>query len=123
MNKRIFYLIISLLIIFSLFIAKIYFNTKKSILEQNNHLILLESKIKKVYSLKNKYKFNKNLFFRLNRFCNINDKGEKYSLYCKNLDSNKFNTFQNIVFKNNFKLQDFSINKNKLVDVKAEINK
>ena len=123
MNKRVFYLIIALLIIVSLFNAKIYFNTKKNILQENNRVVFLEKKIKKIYAIKNKYKFNQYLFNRLKQFCNINDEGDSYSILCKKLTSNNFNTVQNIIFKNNFKLQDFKIIKNNSVDIKAEINK
>ena len=123
MNKRVFYLTMALLVIVSLFSAKIYFSTKKNILQENNRIVFLENKIKKVYALKNKYKFNQNLFNRLKKFCSINDEGDKYSISCKKLNSNNFNTVQNIIFKNNFKLQDFKIVKNKSADIKAEINK
>jgi len=123
MNKRIFYLIIALLIIISLFSAKIYFNTKNTVLEQSSYLISLESKIKKVYALKNKYKFNQNLFNRLKRFCKISNSDDKYIIVCNNLNAKNFSNIQNIIFKNNFKIQDFKINKDKLANLKAEINK
>ena len=123
MNKRIFYLIIALLIIISLFSVKIYFNTKKNILQQNNYIISLENKIKKVYALENKYKFNQNLFNRLKKICKITDSYDKYIIVCNNLDAKNFSNIQNIIFKNNFKIQDFKINKDKLANLKAEINK
>lgn len=123
MNKRIFYLIIALLIIISLFSAKIYFNTKKSVLKGNNYIITLESKVKKVYALENKYKFNRNLFNRLKKFCKVSVSDDKYIISCENLNSVKFNVIQNIIFKNNFKIRDFEINKDKKADIKAEINK
>jgi len=123
MNKRIFYLIIALLIIISLFSAKLYFNTKNAVLEQNSYLISLESKIKKVYALENKYKFNQNLFNRLKRFCKISNSDDKYIIVCNNLNAKNFSNIQNIIFKNNFKIQDFKINKDKLANLKAEINK
>ena len=123
MNKRIFYLIIALLIIISLFSVKLYFNTKNAVLEQNSYLISLESKIKKVYALENKYKFNQNLFNRLKRFCKISNSDDKYIIVCNNLNAKNFSNIQNIIFKNNFKIQDFKINKDKLANLKAEINK
>ena len=123
MNKRIFYLIILLLILTSIFTMKFYLQTKREVLEENNRLVLLESKVKRVYALKEKYRFNTSLFNRLKNFCEINDKGDKYLVVCKNLNSNKFNTVQNIIFKHNFKITKFNIFKDKLANIEVEINK
>ena len=120
MNKRVFYLVLVLLVVVSIFIAKFYFSTKKEVLSENNYLVLLESKLKKVSSLKDKYKFNNPLFNRLKGMCEVRDKGEKYSVICKKLDAKKFNRVQNIIFKNNFKIEKFNISKE---SIEAEISK
>ena len=102
---------------------KTYLNTKKETLEANNYLIMLESKIKKIIALKRKYKYNPVLFNQLKKYCKIKNKYNEYIIKCENLDTNKFNFVQNIIFKNNFKLKKFDIQKNKLSNIEVEIIK
>jgi ABC-type dipeptide/oligopeptide/nickel transport system permease component len=123
MNKRIFLLVIFLLITVTFISAKFYFNTKKKLLNEYNHYLKLEKKIKEVYNLKHKYKLNKNRLNSLKRYCNVLNKEEKYLLKCKNLDEKKFNLVQNLVFRGNFKIKSFDIDKNKTISLFVEIIK
>jgi hypothetical protein len=123
MNKRMFLLIILLLIIIVIFNSKIYFNTKKKVLNEYNYYLLLEKKVKEVYALKQKYKLNKNKLNYLKKYCTISDKNDKYLINCKDLNERKFNIVQNQIFRNNFKINNFEIDKNKTVSLYVEIKK
>lgn len=123
MNKRLFLLITFLLILITFFNIKLYTNTKKEVLENQDYLIKLEEKIKKITALKQKYRLNKFLLNRIKKFCSVTKKDETYIIFCKNLDTSKFNTVQNILFKTNFKIKNFKIEKNSLVNITAEIEK
>ena len=123
MNKRVFLLTILLFIVFSIFNLKLYTDTKKEVLQNQKYLYSLEEKIKKINALRQKYRFNKILFNRLKRFCKTEEKEESYILSCKDLDTGKFNTIQNILFKTNFKIKNFKIEKNSLINITAEIKK
>jgi hypothetical protein len=123
MNKRMFLLIIILLITVTLISAKIFFNTKKEILNEYNYYLLLEKKIKEVYALKHKYKLNKYKLNHLKKYCAIFDKNDKYLIKCRNLDEKKFNFVQNLIFRNNFKIKNFDIYKNKTLSLNVEIIK
>ena len=123
MNKRLFLLITFLLILITFFNIKLYTNTKKEVLENQDYLIKLEEKIKKITAFKQKYRLNKFLLNRIKKFCSVTKKDETYIIFCKNLDISKFNTVQNILFKTNFKIKNFKIEKNSLVNITAEIEK
>lgn len=123
MNKKLFFLIIILMTMFTLFSAKLYINAKTQALNENSYFVELKNKIKKVYALKNKYKFNVFLFNHLKKYCNINQNGDKYVVICKNLNMKNFNIVQDILFKNNFKINSFEIKKNKFANIRVEINK
>ncbi len=123
MNKKLFFLIMVLMAVFTLFSAKLYINTKTQTLNENNYFVELKNKIKKVYALKNKYKFNTFLFNHLKKYCNINQDGDKYVIVCKNLNLENFNIVQDMLFKNNFKISSFEIKKSKFANIRVEINK
>ncbi len=123
MNKRIFYLIILLFIVVTIFNIKLFINTKKDILENYQYITKLEEKIEKINYLKQKYRFNYFLFNRLKKFCNTQYKNDINIILCKNLNSKQFNTIQNIIFKTNFKIKNFDIEKNSSAIIKAEIKK
>ena len=123
MNKRIFILILSLLIVIVLVTAKFYFNAKKETLEEYNNYVLLEKKVKEVYELKQKYKLNYSILNSLRKYCDVFNKGDKYLIKCTNLDEKQFNVIQNKIFRNNFKIQNFNIYKDKNMSLSVEIIK
>jgi ABC-type dipeptide/oligopeptide/nickel transport system permease component len=123
MNKRMFFLVLMLLVVVLIVSVKIYFNIKNKVLNEYNYYILLEKKVKEVYNLKQKYKLNKNRLNFLKKYCNVVNKGEKFLIECKNLNQNNFNNIQNHLFKGNFKIKSFDIDKNKTVSIIAEIVK
>ncbi len=123
MNKRVLFLITLFLILLTIFNIKLYINTKKEVLEYQDYLIKLEEKIKKITVLKQKYRLNTFSLHRLKKFCAVNEEDEKYLIICKNLNTSKFNTVQNILFKTNFKIKNFKIEKNSLAKITAEIEK
>jgi hypothetical protein len=123
MNKRMFLLVILLLLTIVLISIKIYFNTKNNVLNEYNHYILLEKKVKEIYALKQKYKLNRYKINYLKRFCKVSDKSDKCIIECKNLDEKKFNIVQRQIFRNNFKINNFEIDKNKTVSLYVEIEK
>jgi ABC-type dipeptide/oligopeptide/nickel transport system permease component len=123
MNKRIFLLIIVLLITILIVSIKIYFNTKNKVLNEYSNYILLEKKVKEVYQLKKKYELNKNKLNILKKYCKVVEKADKFLVECKNLDQNAFNNVQNLIFRNSFKIKSFDIDKDKNVSIKAEIIK
>jgi len=120
MNKRTFYLISLLFILLSVFNVKNYLNTKKEILQENNHLLSIEKKIKQIYSLKEKYKFNSYVFNRLQKLCNISNQNEKYLIKCEKLNNKNFSIIESLIFRHNFKINRFNITKNK---IEVEIDK
>jgi ABC-type dipeptide/oligopeptide/nickel transport system permease component len=122
MNKRVFLLILFLLLVLVFISAKIYFSTKKEVLQEYNYYIKLEKKVKEVNALKQKYKLDKNKLNSLKQYCNILD-GEKVIVKCNNLDKNKFNVVQNIIFRSNFRINKFNIEKNKTISLEVEILK
>jgi ABC-type dipeptide/oligopeptide/nickel transport system permease component len=123
MNKRLFLLILILFITILIVSAKIFFNIKKEVLNEYSYYIKLKKKVKEVYFLKQKYKLNKNKLEKLKRYCDILEKGETYLIECKNLDENKFDYVQNQIFRNNFKIKNFDIDKNKTISLFVEIMK
>lgn len=123
MNKRVFLLIVLLMFTVLIVSAKIYFNLKNKVLNENNNYLMLEKKVKEVYNLKQRYKLNKNRLNFLKKYCNVINKGEKFLIECKNLNQNNFNYIQNYLFKSNFKIKSFDIDKNKTVSIIAEIVK
>jgi ABC-type dipeptide/oligopeptide/nickel transport system permease component len=123
MNKRLFLLILILLITVFIVSVKIYFNIKNAVLDEYNYYIVLEKKVKEIYNLKQKYKLNKNKLNILKKYCKVVEKSEKYLIKCKNLDQNAFNNVQSLIFRGNFKIKSFDINKEKNVSIKVEIIK
>jgi hypothetical protein len=123
MNKRFFLLIILLMFTVLIVSAKIYFNLKNKVLNENNNYLMLEDKVKEVYNLKQKYKLNKSKLNYLKKYCSVLEKSDKYIIECKNLNKSKLNLLQNILFKSNFKIKSFDIDKDKNASIKVEIIK
>jgi hypothetical protein len=123
MNKRFFLLIILLMFTVLIVSAKIYFNLKNKLLNENNNYLMLEEKVKEVYNLKQKYKLNKSKLNYLKKYCSVLEKSDKYIIECKNLNKSKLNLLQNILFKSNFKIKSFDIDKDKNASIKVEIIK
>jgi hypothetical protein len=56
MNKRVFLLIIILLIVVLFVSVKFYLDIKREVLNEYNHYLLIEKKLKEINKLKRKYK-------------------------------------------------------------------
>lgn len=123
MNKRVFLLIIILLIVVLFVSVKFYLDIKREVLNEYNHYLLIEKKLKEINKLKRKYKLNEYKINSLKKYCNIQENSDKYLIKCKNLDKNRFNYVQNLVFRSNFKIKNFDIEKNKTIFMRVEIIK
>jgi len=122
MNKREYFLILTLLVVILISAMTIFFKTKKEVLNDYFYYIKLEKKVKEVYALKRKYEIDYSKINRLKRFCNIKD-DEKLLISCNNLDKSKFDIVSNLIFRSNFNIKKFSINKDKNISLNVEIIK
>jgi hypothetical protein len=120
MNRNTFYLLMLLGTVLTVFGFKFYLNEKQKALKSSTELAEFKQKIDQIVYLQKKYSFKP---VKVN-FCKIKDTAEKELLVCKNLDKNKFNKLQNIVFKGTYKINKYDIKKHdKYTDVTVEILK
>jgi hypothetical protein len=123
MNKKTFYLLILLFILITVFSIKFYKTKKTQAMREYSNFILFEKKVKEINYLKNSLSNPDNLK-KLLSFCKFSDSFEKILISCDNLNKNKFYRLQNILFKSNYKINRYTIIKNKdKVSLKVEILK
>ena len=123
MNKNLFFLLLLLGVVLTVFSYKFYKTAKKETLRKSAKILKFEQKLKDTAYLKNKYKFNPKRLKALT-FCNIKNTASKVILECEKLNKNQFLRFQNTVFKGNYKINRFTIlENNNTTYIKAEILK
>jgi len=117
LNKRIFYISISILI-FLLFLSyNFYVSIKHRAFLEEKRFDLLKSKVEYVNYLQHLFKIPK-----IN--CITKESSDKIVFFCKNLDKNKFSEIERKIFNNYIDIRNFNIISNgKRVDLRLEINK
>ncbi len=122
MNKKTFFLLVTLGVVSVLFSVRFYYINKQEALKEYKSFLAFEKKVKKILYLKNTFSDIRRLK-RLN-YCKTKDYSQKLVLICNNLDNKKFIKIQNILFRGNYIINKFSItDKNNKLFLKAEINK
>ena len=111
MNKRVVFLTAILLTLITVFIFKIYMNTKKELKETFNRSVEIEKKAKEIIAIQNLKKIT------IPKFCKKN--GDK--IICTNLNRYKFYSFQNLLKKAFIK--KFEIKKDKNVNAFLEVER
>ena len=114
MNKNTLILLFVLGILITFFSFKTYKNIKQEAIEKKAEIVKLETKIKEILEIKNKYPKNPpNL-----AFCKFS-RNDNIKLICKNLNKNQFARINEILKR--YKIKSFDIEKNKGVSVSVEI--
>ena len=123
MNKKTFYLSILLFVLITVFNIKFYKTKKTQAMREYSNFVLFEKKVKEINYLKSSLP-NPDKLKKLLSFCKFNDSAEKVLLSCDNLNKPKFYKLQNILFKSNYRINRYTIIKNKdKVSLKVEILK
>jgi hypothetical protein len=123
MNRKLFLIILSILFVSLIVSVKFYFEEKNKFKEEYEYYLKLDKKIKEILFLKKKYELNKYKLNLLKKYCNISENSNKYLIECKNLDEKSFDFVQKILFRNNFKIDNFEIDKNINISLTAGIDK
>jgi len=117
LNKKTFYISISILILLLLLSYNFYISNKQTAFLEEKRFSLLKSKIEYANYLQNLFKTP-----RLN--CITKKKTDSIVFFCKNLDKNKFSKIERKIFNNYIDIKNFNIiSDGKKVDLKLEINR
>ncbi len=118
MNKKTFYLLITLGVLLTIFSVKFYKTNKTKAMQEYKNFIRFEKKIKEIAYLKNSLSDIDKL--KTLKFCKIENSSQKLILTCKNINKRKMTKIQNVLFRGNYQISKFNIEG---FSLKAEILK
>jgi len=122
MDKNRFYLIISLGIIFIIFLFNQYQKTKQTVILENNNFQKISQKVKTILYLQNIYQKNPKIFLHSLKKCKIK-KANNYKISCNNLSKRDFKSISNKIFNSSFNIKKFTIKNEKTFSIYMEISK